>query len=102
MTRAASTARADSSLVRMPLPESSLRKPGPIRRALSIGCEVSVPALPPLRGLGRDDTGVSMSFGRDDLGGLGVSVIRIARHIFPKLCANLALRLAPTSCLAST
>src|SRR5258708_2624184 len=42
----------------MPLPTSSLRKQGPISRALSIGCGVWVPALRPLRGLGRDDEDV--------------------------------------------
>jgi penicillin-binding protein 1C len=36
---------------------SPLRKQGPILRALSIVCGVWVPALRPLRGLGRDDRG---------------------------------------------
>ena len=42
----------DASHHSMPSP---LRRQGPIRRALSIGCGVWVPALRPLRGLGRDD-----------------------------------------------
>ena len=37
---------------------SSLRKQGPMRRALSIGCRAWVPALRPLCGLGRDDAEV--------------------------------------------
>jgi hypothetical protein len=37
---------------------SSLRKQGPIRRALSIDCGVWVPAQRPLRDLGRDDNNV--------------------------------------------
>src|SRR6267154_2550265 len=37
---------------------SSLRKQGPIRRALSIGCGVWVPALRPFHGPGRDDFGL--------------------------------------------
>jgi ABC-type Fe3+ transport system substrate-binding protein len=45
-------------MIALELTKSSLRKQGPIRRAPSIGCGVWVPALRPLRGLGRDDAEV--------------------------------------------
>src|SRR5436309_1532418 len=46
---------------RMPLQMSSLRKQGPILPAPSIGCGVWVPALRPLRGLGRDDAALAVA-----------------------------------------
>ena len=70
-------------MIALELTKSSLRKQGPIRRAPSIGCGVWVPALRPLRGLGRDDAEVC------------------GPHAKTELLFRLVLSLVPVAALAS-